>query len=548
MCFIIIIFRAVRKILYILLFVSFGVFGQTFEVGDSVVLRNWESSVGVIQEIRDHKSNKNFKVKIHSDSGIFNRWASYSSIIPFQTKKKEVLVDTAEASKIENYPNLIGTLSECDSKSYSSEFNSLLIKNYLTCNDSVDFKNVIIKNGDVLLEGFFKNKPVLFEYGDVVDFFTFSDLVNIPDTGFVSWIEKNHANVIFNGYLNIKAAAEITNLSISNYSWPNVNIKKLDGIEYFTGLDSLSIYNLDLIGFPELPEGLIYLDFSYTRIESLNGLPDELIYLDCHSNNLSSLPELPSKLENLNCSSNNIKRLPELPSKLKNLNCSSNNIATLPKLPFSLEYFNCGSNNIVTLPQLPNNLEYINCSSNKIKTLPELPSKLTYLNGNYNILTHLPTLPEELLELYVNNNNITRLPEIPNKIEVVDCGSNNITRMPRLGNDVKFTGFISNDLPEVEVPVYRLFKTTNMWAFIKLNTRNGKVSQIHYSLDSDGFQGELSINKYSLVSSEDEITGRFTMYPTSNSFNFILLDQITGRTWQVQWNNEKNSRGIWKIN
>ncbi len=78
-----------RKIIYILLFVSFRLLGQTFEIGDSVILRNWESSIGVIQDVRSHKSNKNFKVKINSDSGVFNRWAHYSNITPFRSEKKE---------------------------------------------------------------------------------------------------------------------------------------------------------------------------------------------------------------------------------------------------------------------------------------------------------------------------------------------------------------------------------------------------------------------------------------------------------------------------
>jgi hypothetical protein len=38
-----------------------------------------------------------------------------------------------------------------------------------------------------------------------------------------------------------------------------------------------------------------------------------------------------------------------------------------------------------------------------------------------------------------------------------------------------------------------------------------------------------------LVTTDEEVIGRFTMYPTYNIYNLILLDQIDGRTWQVQW-------------
>lgn len=99
---------------------------------------------------------------------------------------------------------------------------------------------------------------------------------------------------------------------------------------------------------------------------------------------------------------------------------------------------------------------------------------------------------------------------------------------------------------DVEVPIYQLFPTENTWALIKLNTRNGKIWQVHFSISND-FEGELSLNPYSLVLPDEEINGRFTLYPTPNMYNFILLDQIEGTTWKVQWNNERDKRFIRRI-
>ncbi len=42
--------------------------------------------------------------------------------------------------------------------------------------------------------------------------------------------------------------------------------------------------------------------------------------------------------------------------------------------------------------------------------------------------------------------------------------------------------------------------------------------------------------------------GRFFLYPTTNIYNFILVDQIDGRTCQVQWNSKAELRGINHIN
>ena len=41
--------------------------------------------------------------------------------------------------------------------------------------------------------------------------------------------------------------------------------------------------------------------------------------------------------------------------------------------------------------------------------------------------------------------------------------------------------------------------------------------------------------------------GRFELYPTSNMFNFLLLDARTGKVFQVQWNTERDKEGIWEI-
>ena len=41
--------------------------------------------------------------------------------------------------------------------------------------------------------------------------------------------------------------------------------------------------------------------------------------------------------------------------------------------------------------------------------------------------------------------------------------------------------------------------------------------------------------------------GRFKLYPTGNMFNFIMVDVIDGRTWQVQWSTKKDERVVLKI-
>ena len=94
--------------------------------------------------------------------------------------------------------------------------------------------------------------------------------------------------------------------------------------------------------------------------------------------------------------------------------------------------------------------------------------------------------------------------------------------------------------------VFRLFSTQNTWTFIKLNTRNGQMWQIQWDTGSNQFETPISL--LSLVSTEKEKNGRFFLYPTHNIYNFILLDQIDGRVWQVQWAMKEEDRMVIPLN
>ena len=56
-----------------------------------------------------------------------------------------------------------------------------------------------------------------------------------------------------------------------------------------------------------------------------------------------------------------------------------------------------------------------------------------------------------------------------------------------------------------ENTIYQLFPTKNYWTFIKLDTRNGKMWQVHFAIKEGDEEGELVLNSLSLVSKEKEI-------------------------------------------
>lgn len=87
---------------------------------------------------------------------------------------------------------------------------------------------------------------------------------------------------------------------------------------------------------------------------------------------------------------------------------------------------------------------------------------------------------------------------------------------------------------------YLLYPTTNIYTFLKLDTRNGKIWQVQYSMDNNEF--EVVLNSRELVTAGKP--GQFALYPTTNNWTFLLLDTINGDVWHVQWSQEADNRGI----
>lgn len=92
--------------------------------------------------------------------------------------------------------------------------------------------------------------------------------------------------------------------------------------------------------------------------------------------------------------------------------------------------------------------------------------------------------------------------------------------------------------------VYELYQTSNMWNFIKLNTRNGKMTMVQYAVDDNSDRMEYELSDKALVSKTQECNGRFELHKTQNIYNFILLDRISGKTWQVQWSFNEDNQAV----
>jgi hypothetical protein len=92
---------------------------------------------------------------------------------------------------------------------------------------------------------------------------------------------------------------------------------------------------------------------------------------------------------------------------------------------------------------------------------------------------------------------------------------------------------------------FRLYPTSNRFIFLRLNTSTGFIDLVQYST-SDGANAMISkLSQSPLVL--DGPVDRFTLYPTLNIWTFILLDQVEGIPYQIQWSTDPEKRLVIRI-
>lgn len=88
---------------------------------------------------------------------------------------------------------------------------------------------------------------------------------------------------------------------------------------------------------------------------------------------------------------------------------------------------------------------------------------------------------------------------------------------------------------------FRLYRTKNVYTFLKLDTRTGLIWQLQWNTDpAKRFLDPINLKPLAA----GKQAGRFTLYPGFNIYNFVLLDQEDGRQWEVQWHPEPENRLI----
>lgn len=93
---------------------------------------------------------------------------------------------------------------------------------------------------------------------------------------------------------------------------------------------------------------------------------------------------------------------------------------------------------------------------------------------------------------------------------------------------------------------YKMYQTENIYTFLELDTKTGKIKQVQWSLESDN-EGTWIINDNDLSFGEGYGSGSFELYPTKNLYQFLLIDKTDGRKWHIQWGMGDNKRWIRRI-
>ena len=239
---------------------------------------------------------------------------------------------------------------------------------------------------------------------------------NFPDAKFRSFVKEN----LDKNKDNILDAGEIAAVKMIEAN--NMGIKSLEGVGFFTALETLKCWDNELTGL-DLSKNTALKDLqcSNSKLQSLDlSQNPNLTKLYCGENPLTTLDlSKNAKLKVLNCSgfANRRTKLTELDlsqnTALESLDCSINELKQLNVSGCTaLKKLSCSSNQLTTLDVSKNvNLTFLNCGSNQLTALDVSNNpKLEDLSCDYNSLT--------LLDLSKN-------PEL----EILSCRKNGFTSL-----------------------------------------------------------------------------------------------------------------------
>jgi len=314
---------------------------------------------------------------------------------------------------------------------------------------------------------------------------THAQIIDIPDANFKNALVNTNCchtgetgtvltDLDFNndGEVQVSEALQIVVMRVDNES-----ITSLDGIEYFTNLESLycndneltsldtstltnltrlrcdnnALTSLDLSGLVNLEDlncrdnqltslelsGLVNLQDLNCRNNQLSGLNitamTNLWYLYCQDNLLTSLT-IPNstELSSVNCSNNQLTSLTVEALEFNSLDCSNNQLTSLDfSSMVSLGSLTCNDNLLTSLILGNLNINQIGCENNLLTELTVNSTTIDWLVCSNNNLTSLNINgAPNYLNLFCNNNSLTSLDFTSlTTFDFLNCSNNNLATL-----------------------------------------------------------------------------------------------------------------------
>lgn len=106
---------------------------------------------------------------------------------------------------------------------------------------------------------------------------------------------------------------------------------------------------------------------------------------------------------------------------------------------------------------------------------------------------------------------------------------------------------VEGEVVTITTDRFKLYPTSNTYNFIRLDTMTGRLWRVQWHFESNKRLERIVSLKILVDYDEEWINGRFEIYSTENMYNFLLLDKIDGRVWQCQWSFEASENLIVRI-
>ena len=366
----------------------------------------------------------------------------------------------------------------CDVTMQSTGNSSFPIVSYVLSMPDVNYSSA--SKGDPIIVSPFKAEYLSTKAGicDSSGNFIYADNIYVSNEYVVPINSRYFSNTAFRNYLmNRFGYVVLWQSTINNCTSMDVSglgISSLDGINYFTELQTLYCNNNDLNYLSNVSLGkLTYLDCRNNQLTQLGYTCNRLEKLYCGNNQLTSISVSDmGNMKQLYCSDNYLKTINFKNTGLTDLYCSNNKLTTLndfSSVSSTLQYLYCENNSFTSLQvssfsklkdfRCSNNpsLQTLSCSYNTALTSLSVSNcaslKTMTCSGNSNMTSlGLSSVPSLETLTCTNNGRMSSISLYCDNLKTVNVSNNALTTLNLWDTNVYDLNCSNNQLTSIVLP------------------------------------------------------------------------------------------------